>query len=130
MRMSSERKPERTPRLSDRALYEAQIHRLSARRERERWSVPTEMISCVLDGHAPEIAKRLAHDLPREGYSFAPLVPHAAVLHGKPRTLHRVEPLDAVVWAAYCQALAHAIEPRLGPHLYSYRKAHSQLLAA
>lgn len=94
-----------------------------------RWLVPNDDLACALDVHAPEIALRLARSVPEEGYEFSPLLPHAAVLQGKPRIIYQVDPLDAVVWSAYTQVLAAAIEPRLGDCLYSYRRGRSQFRA-
>ena len=116
--------------LSDPALYEAHISRLADRRARDRWLVPVDQVSGALDGYPAEIAARLAREVPRQGYKFAPLAPHAAVLRGKPRIIYRVDALDAVVWGAYSRALTSAIEPRLGDHLYSYRMGRSQFMAA
>jgi hypothetical protein len=116
--------------LHDAALYEVQIHRLRTRRARDRWLVPSEQISGALDGHAHEIAVRLARDIPASGYVFSALAPHACTLRGKARILHRVDALDAVVWAAYARALSQAIDARIGDHLYSYRTGRSQFMAA
>src|SRR4051812_20602010 len=109
------------PSLSDPDLYESQIHRLATRRDRMRWRVPKDAVSHALDGHAREIAKKLARSIPREGYEFQPLLPHAAMLAGKPRVIYQVDALDAVVWSAYVRVLSASIDARLGDHLYSYR---------
>lgn len=92
--------------------------------------MPADEISSALDGHAREIARRLARDVPVRGYTFKPLLPHRAVLQGKPRVIYRVDALDAVVWGAYARALSRAIDPGLGTHLYSYRSGLSQFRAA
>jgi len=111
------------------ALYEREILMLADRRTREAWRMSLELTAPLVATHAQQVARRLAAEVSTGRYAFQPLQPHAALLGGKPRTIYRVDPLDAVVFAALTRLLAAAIEPRLGAHLYSYRKGHSQWTA-
>jgi len=116
--------------LTNPALYERQI-RLLAERHRDRgWPAEIELTTPLVASHALDVSRRLAREVSAGEYAFEPLVPHAAMLNGKPRTIYRIDPLDAVVYGALVRVLTAAIEPRLGAYLHSYRKGYSQWTAA
>lgn len=115
--------------LSAAALYEREIWLLSERRRSETWRATPELSAPLLTAHAPALARMLAAEVRGGHYAFQPLVPHAAVLNDKPRTIYRIDPLDAVVLGVLTRVLATALEPLLGTHLHSYRKGRSQWTA-
>lgn len=115
--------------LASAALYEREIESLVTRTSDWVARGHCELTAPLVAAHAPEVARRLAGEVSSGAYAFQPLVPHAAVLNGRPRTIYRLDPLDAVVFGALGRALSAAIEPRLGPHLFSYRRGRSQWTA-
>jgi len=116
--------------LDDPSLYLAEIDRLAARRDRDRWFPLDVLRARDIASHASEVASRLAREVPLHGYQFAPLVPRQALINHKQRTLYQIDALDAVVWSAAARAISAAIDDRLGDHLYSYRPGRSQWRAA
>ncbi|MDH5673864.1 MAG: reverse transcriptase domain-containing protein [Myxococcales bacterium] len=115
--------------LADAKLYEREIHALADRQARRDSQVQLDPSTSLVGARATEVARRLAREVSSGHYRFVPLVPHAATLNGKPRTIYRLDPLDAVVWAVLTRVLVQHMEPKLGPHLYSYRKGRSQFSA-
>lgn len=115
-----------TLRLDDPALYAREVHTLAARKKRDNWRATTELRAPLLAPHAERIAAMLAKEVSRGAYAFAPLEPRRALLNGKVRTIYRLDPLDAVVWGVLTRVLMANMEPRLGSHIYSYRKGKSQ----
>jgi hypothetical protein len=116
-------------RLDDPQLYAEEVRKLATRRQRESWSASFELTGPVLAPHADALGKQLAREVASGGYEFRPLISRSAVLNGKPRTIYRLDPLDAVVWGVLTRVLMTAMEPRLGEHLASYRKGRSQWTA-
>jgi hypothetical protein len=112
--------------LASAALYESEIQLLAERRRSQGWRVEPELTAPLVARHAATVARMLAAEVRSGRYEFAPLVPHAAMLNGKPRTIYRIDPLDAVVLGVLTRVLAAAIEPQLGDALHSYRKGRSQ----
>lgn len=112
--------------LGSAALYEREIRLLAERRRSQGWRAPPELTEPLIALHADKIARMLAAELRTGRYRFAPLSPHAALLGGKPRTIYRFDPLDAVVHGVLARVIAEAIEPRLPGHVHSYRKGRSQ----
>lgn len=110
-------------------LYEREIHALAGRAREQIFHGHGELSAPLVAAHAAQVARRLAAEVGAGEYAFSPLVPYPALLNGKPRTIYRVDPLDAVVFSALGRVLSAAIEPRLGTHLYSYRKGRSQWTA-
>src|SRR5262245_18860162 len=111
------------------AVYEREIRLLAERRRSETGRAAPLVTAPLVAAQASEVARRLAAEVSSGQYAFEPLVPHAAFLNGKPRTIYSIDPLDAVVLGAITRVLAHAIEPRLGEHVHSYRKGRSQWTA-
>jgi hypothetical protein len=108
------------------SLYEREIQLLAERGRLESGPASAELSAPLVALHAAKVARMLAAEVSAGRYEFAPLVPHAAMLNGKPRTIYRIDPLDAVVLGVLTRVLAAVIEPRLGDQLYSYRKGCSQ----
>lgn len=119
-----------TLRLDDPALYQREARKLAGRRSREWWSIDSELDCAYLATQPTSFFKRLARDVAHDEHEFEPLVPRAAVVNGKARTIYRVDPVDAVVWGTVVAVLGAAIEPRLPTELYSYRRGRSQWGAA
>src|SRR5688500_1130462 len=115
--------------LASAALYEREIDALVTHESDWIARGHCELTAPLVAAHAPQVARRLAAEVSAGAYAFQPLVPHAAVLNGRPRTIYRVDPLDAVVYGVLWRVLSAAIEPRLGTHLYSYRRGRSQWTA-
>jgi hypothetical protein len=116
-------------RLDDPKLYAEEVHKLASRRQRDGWNTSFALTAPLIAPHAAELGLRLAREVASGSYAFQPLVPRAAVLNGKPRTIYGLDPLDAIVWGVLTRVLMQAMEPRLGVHLFSYRKGRSQWTA-
>jgi hypothetical protein len=110
-------------------LYEREIQLLAERQRSRAWRSAPALSAPLIAVHAPKVARMLAAEVRTGRYEFQPLLPHAALLNGKPRTIYRIDPLDAVVLGVLTRVLAAAIEPQLPAQLYSYRKGHSQWTA-
>ena len=115
--------------LATAALYEREIHALAERRASRHWHAEPHLSAPLVALHAPEVARRLAAEVSTGQYALQVLLPHAAQLNGKPRTIYHIDPLDAVVLGVLTRVVMAAIEPRLGDHLHSYRKGRSQWTA-
>jgi hypothetical protein len=116
-------------RFDDPRLYTREVLKLAGRRQRDSWSAKLELSAPLLVPQAPELGVRLSREVAAGHYTFRPLEPRPAVLNGKPRTIYRLDPLDAVVWGVLTHVLMTAMEPRLGAYLSSYRKGRSQWTA-
>lgn len=115
--------------LATAALYEREIHALAERRASRHWHAQPHLSAPLLALHAPDVARRLAAEVSSGSYALQTLLPHAAHLNGKPRTIYHIDPLDAVVLGVFTRVVMAAIEPQLGDHLHSYRKGCSQWTA-
>jgi len=114
-------------RLADPALYLAAAERLRDRQQQRGDPRPllADGPSLAAVDDLPELARRLAREVARGDYRFEPIVPHAALLHGKLRTLYRARVLDDVVRTALADILADVLESFLSPHVFAYRRGRS-----
>ena len=119
-----------TLRLDAPTLSLQQARKLSARGSRDLFSLDSELDSAFLANQPARFFARLARDVSRNQHEFQTLVPHAAFVNGKPRTIYRVDPVDAVVWSTVVAVLSAAMEAGLPAQLYSYRRGRSQWGAA
>lgn len=119
-----------TLRLDDPALYLKEARKLAARRSRDLWSLDSDLDCNFLANQPATFFKRMARDVASNQHEFATLLPHSAVVNHKPRTIYRVDALDAVVWSTVVAVLTAAIDSRLPSELYSYRSGRSQWGAA
>jgi hypothetical protein len=110
-------------------LYADEVRKLASRHERERWRLPYDLSAPLMLHHADALGARLAKEVPRGAYAFQPLIPRHALINGKERTIYKLDALDAVVWGALTRVLLGVLEPKLGEHLFSYRKGMSQWTA-
>ncbi len=117
-------------RLDDPELYATEIRRLDARAAGRLRPAHGEIDFGLLHARAAEVARRLAREVAAGSYELTPCVPHAATLGGKPRTLYRPDPLDAVVLGVVARVIRSVVDPRLDRHVYSYRRGASQWSAA
>jgi hypothetical protein len=116
-------------RLDDPSLYVHEVRKLAGRRTRDAFRGHNELSLPSLATRAEELGNKLAREVSAGQYRFTPLLPRQALLQGKQRTIYALDPLDAVVWGVFTRVLLGAIEPQLGPHLFSYRKGYSQWTA-
>ncbi|HEX2733509.1 MAG TPA: reverse transcriptase domain-containing protein [Polyangiaceae bacterium] len=83
----------------------------------------------ALQNHAPELCRRLAHDVGRGQYEFAPLSRVEVITDDKQRVIYRAELIDALVLGVMAQRLMQLLEPHLRDSVYAYRPERSPKLA-
>ena len=117
--------------ICDPARIEVQLHRLAARARGPR------IARLVQDGLRLQRMleqPRRTSTLVSRALADASFLPSAvslrrATVGGRERQLAALAPLDLVVHAVIAEALAQRLEPRLSPHLFSYRRGRSSWTA-
>ncbi len=72
-----------------------------------------------------ELAKRLARAVASGSYELGPMQEKRALIGGKERRLCSAGLVDTIVLFVLAEGLVRAIEPRLSPRLFSYRRGRS-----
>lgn len=118
-------------RLRDPQLYAAAIDRLRSRESAAGQARPLAVDGPWLQaiGDARGLARALARDVVALEYRFAPMQQRRARIRGQDRTLYAASPIDEIVLAALATVVSEAVEARLEPNVYSYRRGRSSLAA-
>ncbi|HKU40043.1 MAG TPA: reverse transcriptase domain-containing protein [Polyangiales bacterium] len=116
-------------RLRDPQLYAAAAERVRARQIDADRVRPLAAGGPYLQGFqdTAALAQRLARMVSRGEYRCEALVPRAALIRGKQRTLYVASPLDEIVLGALAEALGETLEGHLSERVFSYRRGRSAL---